>query len=79
MTRVTRLLLPALLVTGCAMTSACAQQERVRSVHDFCLLAKRLSAEPAPTAGADDPGNQYDTDQTFSEVLAHNEVYDRTC
>jgi hypothetical protein len=47
-------------------------------VSDFCLVDKRLSAEPAPVAG-DDPGNQWDTEQTFNEILAHNEVHDRLC
>jgi hypothetical protein len=48
-------------------------------VSDFCLVAKRLSAEPAPAPNVDDPGNHWDTDLTFAEVLAHNEVFDRLC
>lgn len=41
---------------------------------------KRISAEPHPEgAGKDDPGNRYDTEQTFGEVLAHNQVFDRLC
>ena len=62
-----------------SIVSACGQPERPRTVSDFCLLAKRLSAEPAPAAGVNDPGNLYDTDQTFAEVVAHNEVVDRMC
>jgi hypothetical protein len=27
----------------------------------------------------DDPGNQWDTDATLQEILAHNEVHDRLC
>ena len=59
--------------------SACGQPERPRTVSDFCLAGKRLTAEPAPSAGVDDPGNVFDTDQTFAEVIAHNAVFDRLC
>ena len=27
----------------------------------------------------DDPGNLFDTEQTFAEVVEHNSVYDRLC
>jgi hypothetical protein len=51
------------------------------------VVAKRISAEPDPEelAGAEPAaedeasGNQFDTLQTFNEVLAHNEVIDRLC
>jgi hypothetical protein len=59
--------------------SACGQPEPPRTVSDFCLAAKRLSAEPAPIAGMDDPGNLFDTEQTFAEVIEHNAVWDRLC
>ena len=59
--------------------SACARPEPPRTVSDFCLAAKRLTAEPAPVAGADDPGNLFDTEQTFAEVVEHNSVWDRLC
>lgn len=68
-----------LLAISCAMTSACGQPERPRTVSDFCLNDRRISFEPAPVAGQDDPGNQYDTEQTGNEILAHNEVLDRLC
>ncbi len=42
------------------------------------MTMKRIIAEPHPEgAGEDDLGNRYDTEQTFGEVLAHNEVFDR--
>lgn len=59
--------------------SACGQPEPPRTASDFCLTAKRISAEPAPVAGMDDPGNRFDTEQTFGEVVSHNEVFDRLC
>lgn len=69
----------ALLATLCAMSSACGQREPLQTASDFCLNDRRISAEPAPESGADDPGNQWDSEQTFNEVLAHNEVHDRLC
>lgn len=70
----------ALIGIALAMTSACGQPEPLRTASDFCLASKRLSAEPHPVGPtADDPGNRYDTEQTFNEVIEHNEVYDRLC
>ena len=79
MKRVKLLASLGLLVTSCAMISACGQPERPQTVSDFCLNDRRISFEPAPTAGADDPGNQYDTEQTGDEILAHNQVHDTLC
>ena len=59
--------------------SACGQPEPPRIVSDFCLAGKRLTAEPAPMAGMDDPGNRFDTEQTLAEVLEHNAVWERLC
>ena len=60
-------------------TSACGQPEHPRTVSDICLADKRISADPAPVAGADDPGNKWDTEQTFGEIVEHNAVYDKLC
>ena len=54
---------------------------------DSCLTFKRISAEIDGARIEDgevswedeETGNQYDTDQTVNEILAHNEVYDRIC
>lgn len=62
-----------------ATISACGQPERPRTVSDSCLVFKRLSAEPAPAAGVDDPGNRFDTDETFIGTLEHNNAFDRLC
>ena len=67
--------LAILLVTS----SACGQHEHPRTASDFCLNAKRISAEPAPEKEMDDPGNRYDTDMTLEEILAHNAVVDSLC
>lgn len=69
-----------LLVAAIACTSsACGQRapEPPLTVSDFCLNDRRLSV--AIPADLDDPGNRFDTSETVTEVLAHNEVYDRLC
>jgi hypothetical protein len=69
----------AMMSAVLAMTSACGQHVRPRTVSDFCLAAQRISAEPAPVIGADDPGNRFDTDDTLFQVLEHNAVMERLC
>lgn len=62
--------------------SACGQQEHPVTVSDFCLNAKRISAEPHPNErkeGQPDPTNDFDTDMTVGEILAHNAAVDRLC
>jgi len=60
--------------------NACGPREPLRTVSDTtCTAMKRISANPAPTPGADDFGNQFDTDLTFGEILAHNAAFDRLC
>lgn len=70
---------PAMLVIALAMTSACGQPERPRTASDFCLNSQRITIEPAPVAGMDDPGNMFDSDETVNQVLGHNNVVDRLC
>ena len=69
----------AILLAALAMTSACGQPERPRTVSDYCLVDRKLTIEPAPAAGADDPGNGWDSDQTVNDVLEHNAVHQRLC
>lgn len=76
MPRAMPFVIPVILL---AMTSACGQPERPRTVSDFCQVAQRISAEPAPSIGADDPGNRFDTDETLMQVLEHNGVVDALC
>jgi hypothetical protein len=68
-----------MLVFGCGTISACGQPEHPRAVSDFCLVDQRLTVEVAPGPGVDDPTNQFDTDETVRQALAHNEVHDRLC
>lgn len=62
-----------------AMTSACCQQETLRTVSDFCLNDREVKFSVAPTSGTDDPGNQYDTEETVADLIEHNAVRRRLC
>lgn len=68
-----------ILASLLALISACARPEPLRTVSDFCLNDRRISIEPAPAAGTDDPGNSFDSDPTVNEALEHNAVYDSLC
>lgn len=73
-------LLPSLLLVLVVSStlSACAQRETLNSVNDFCLVDARISISVGEP-GQDDPGNQWDSDETVNEVLKHNEVHDKVC
>lgn len=82
MKRAKKLTSLVLLGIGVGTISACGQPEPLRTVTDtFCLNDRRVSVEVEPIVGEEDltGGNQYDTEQTVMEVLAHNEVHDALC
>lgn len=61
------------------MMSACAAlpQDLNATASDtaltsLCLVDWDIPVRPAPGAGADDPGNRFDTDETTDALLAHN-------
>lgn len=76
MTPVLKSAIPAIVLL---MTSACGQPDAPRTVSDFCLNDRAIKFDPAPAAGADDPGNTYDTDQTVLDLIEHNAVFHRLC
>jgi len=45
----------------------------------LCLIDRKLPLRPAPTAGIDDPGNRYDTDEMTAAAMEHNARYDAAC
>jgi hypothetical protein len=66
----------ALLFTA----SACKPgMEHPSFASDFCLADQRVEPSISPVAGADDPGNQHDSEPTVLALFAHNEVHDRLC
>lgn len=74
-----RALLFATSGTALLMTSACARHETPRTVSDFCLNDREVKFSVAATPGQDDPGNQFDTDETVKDLIEHNAVLRRLC
>lgn len=74
-----RALLLTTLAPALLMTSACGQRETPRSVSDLCLNDREVKYGVAPAPGVDDPGNQYDTDQTVKDLIEHNAVWRKLC
>ena len=48
------------------------------TVNDYCLIAKTISFS-IKNDNTESVLNQYDTDATIEEIMAHNTVYDRLC
>lgn len=69
----------AILALALLTTSACGQRETPRTVSDTCLTMQVVRYDPAPAPGIDDPGNQYDTDQTVKDLIAQNAAWRRLC
>ena len=61
------------------MTSACGPRETPRTVSDFCLNDRPVKFSIAPDPGKDDPGNQFDTEETVKDLIEHNAVHSRLC
>lgn len=61
------------------MTSACNQRETLKTVSDFCLHDREVRFAVAPAAGADDPGNLFDTEETVKDLIEHNAVRRKLC
>lgn len=61
--------------------SACAHnEERPKPVSDtLCLNDRPLSVSVAPGVDVDDPGNQFDTEDTVLAVFSHNAVFHSLC
>lgn len=64
-----------------AALTACAGQERPKTVNAPCLVFKPLTYANAPRGQerADDPGNRYDTPETIAEIDEHMAVWDALC
>lgn len=71
-----------------AMLTACGTRGNLPDASDitpsrdnssWCQGDRTISYNPAPEAGADDPGNRYDSDETVKEAQAHNARYRAAC
>lgn len=50
-----------------------------RANSSWCQGDKPISYAPAPEAGAADPANVFDTEETVAEIQAHNARYRAAC
>lgn len=69
-----------------ATVSACGQPPPIRgatapdvSQTSLCLIDQPISGKLAPEENADDPGNQFDTDETFNKLEIHNAKLRAAC
>ena len=69
----------AILALALCTVSACNRPEPPRTVSDTCLTMKVVRFQPAPAAGADDQGNQFDTDETVKDLIAQNAAWRAIC
>jgi hypothetical protein len=66
----------------CVTLSACGQAERPKTVSDAsvtCAAFRVISFAQLPKSQIDDPGNKADSNETVSEVLAHNARFLALC
>ena len=76
-----------MLVTLLAMSSlssltACETSSTdpgVRTVSDYCLIARGISYASQPAGQEEDSRNRFDTAETVRDVEEHNVVYRRRC
>lgn len=61
-----------LLTSACAGRGAAPAAAVSVSETSLCQIDRALTYSVAPAAGANDPGNAYDTDDTVRQAIAHN-------
>jgi hypothetical protein len=53
--------------------------ETVRTVHDFCLIAKGITYSEIKSGQVESSANKYDTPETVAGVKDHDLAYERVC
>lgn len=59
--------------------AASTTETAVRTVHDYCLLAKGLTYSERKADQVEDALNKYDSDETVKQIKDHDLVYELTC
>lgn len=62
-----------------AMSCAKSTTETVRTVSNYCLIAKGISYSEIKAGQTEDGTNKYDTPETVEQVKAHDLAYERVC
>lgn len=61
------------------MSCAANTTATVRTVHDYCLLAKGITFSEPHGADVEDATNKYDTPNTTAQIKYHDLVYEKIC
>lgn len=61
------------------MSCAGNTTETVRTVSNYCLLAKGITYSEAHGLDVEDGTNKYDTDETIQQVKEHDLVFEKIC
>ena len=64
------------MLSGCETATT---ESGVRTISDFCLIAKGIGYAAKPDAATETLANIYDTPETVAAVEEHNLKYQRTC
>lgn len=68
------------MLTACGTTGSPRPATATdRSIGSLCLIDEPISYAAAPAQGIDDPGNQYDSDETVAALQEHNRRYRAAC
>jgi len=65
-----------LSATSCAPGTT---ETGLRTVHDYCLLARPITYSQQGQTQQETAQNLYDTAETVGQAVLHNVTYDRTC
>lgn len=69
--------LPLLLLSA----TSCAQSttETVRTISEYCLIAKGITYSEIKAGQTEDSANKYDTPETVDQIKNHDLAYERVC
>lgn len=70
------LLIPLLLSAAACVPNT---TETVRTVSDYCLIAKGQTYSEAHGLDIEDKTNKYDTPETIGQIKDHDLAYERIC
>lgn len=72
-------MLSIILLSTTAATCAPSTTETVRTVSDYCLIAKGITFSKKRPTQVETAANAYDTDETVKQVEEHDLAFERLC
>jgi hypothetical protein len=61
------------------MSCAANTTETVRTVSDYCLIAKGLTFSQQKSTDVETTENKYDTNETVKQIIDHDLTYEKLC